>query len=186
MNKATSLFFLIAFLYSCSSNDNIEVTKEFPNGDPEVVIVKTPNSDTYSIISYYESGKVERISHYANGGIKDGTDISYFENGDTARLRIYKNDTLDGKSIGWYSKNKPNYISVYEMGKEISGGEYYENGQIMGKINYINGKVDGKAVYFHEDGSIRIEGFYQTDKPCGIWKEYNTKGELIKVDTLRN
>ena len=48
--------------------------------------------------------------------------------------------------------------------------------------NYLNGKREGLWIekYDQSGGQIRIKGDYKDDKEIGIWKYYNSKGELLQ------
>ena len=68
-------------------------------------------------------------------------------------------------------------------GKNYEGGEYYPNGQLIGKINYSEpGVIDGKATYYYEDGRVRTEGIWEAMNRIGKWKNYDKNGKLISIE----
>lgn len=68
-------------------------------------------------------------------------------------------------------------------GKNYDGGEYYPNGQLVGKVNYsAPGVIDGKATYYYEDGRVRSEGIWKSMNRIGEWKNYDKNGQLISIE----
>jgi antitoxin component YwqK of YwqJK toxin-antitoxin module len=74
-----------------------------------------------------------------------------------------------------------------EKGKEMimENFEYFSNGQlkIVSRTVYINNKSTstGKTgVYkeFYENGNLKLQGQYKTDRRIGLWKWYKENGEF--------
>mgnify|MGYP001211286315 FL=1 len=55
--------------------------------------------------------------------------------------------------------------------------------QITGKVkiikHYNNGIVHGKIIYYWDNGQVHLSGQYNQMKRVGIWKTYNSNGDLI-------
>ncbi len=55
--------------------------------------------------------------------------------------------------------------------------------------HYKDGIVHGKIIYYWDNGQIRITGQYENMKRIGIWKTYDSNGNLIleqNYDKLEN
>tara|TARA_Y100001970_G_C13807892_1_gene638450 strand:- start:288 stop:563 length:276 start_codon:yes stop_codon:yes gene_type:complete len=45
--------------------------------------------------------------------------------------------------------------------------------------HYKDGIVHGKIIYYWDNGQIRVIGQYENMKRAGIWKTYDSNGNLI-------
>jgi hypothetical protein len=61
--------------------------------------------------------------------------------------------------------------------------EFFENGRPAGLRN-VDAHGTGHAVYYHENGAIRSEGWLVKEKWIGVKREYDSTGALIRVDTI--
>tara|TARA_B100000945_G_C20100207_1_gene465514 strand:+ start:248 stop:532 length:285 start_codon:yes stop_codon:yes gene_type:complete len=52
-------------------------------------------------------------------------------------------------------------------------------GQLKLIKHYKNGVLHGKIIYYWDNGNIRLTGQYNKMIRIGIWKTYNSNGELI-------
>ena len=156
--------FLPLFILSCKQNNisgdnqnklsNIEIIKFDYN------IIKKLNTASDSI--YYDTS-----SHYQGSKA-----ILYFQNEKNEMTKIF-NDSL-GNVIGMLNYRNDSLIKV---------GEYYSNGQIMGKLIYSKpGIIHGLIKYYYKDGRIRSIGKYNNGLKSGEWKNYNKSGQLISSE----
>lgn len=76
----------------------------------------------------------------------------------------------DGRTLTNYTSYKNGIIT----GKK----EYYENGQLEGKVFYKNGKVDGVLYKYYENGQLELEASYSDGKLNGFLKKYYENGQL--------
>ena len=154
MNKHLLSGLLVITLFSChrSTSSDIEVIRF----DTRIIDTLKQRSDT----TYTEvKGRKDyyTIDHYINR-----------KNNTTAQIL---KDSL-GHVVGFNeSKN----------GEMLFSGEYYKNGQLMGKTQFVAGKVDGQATYYYPDGRIRSVGQWRDYRQTGIWKNYNEQGTLEKI-----
>ena len=62
-------------------------------------------------------------------------------------------------------------------------GYYRIINQATGRLklvkHYKNGILHGKIIYYWDNGQIRLTGQYQNMQRAGVWKTYNSNGELI-------
>lgn len=71
------------------------------------------------------------------------------------------------------------FFAERRNGKCISSGEYYPNGQLIGKIDCYNPlHPERAAVYFYPDGRISATGKWSGLKKIGVWKIYDKNGYL--------
>lgn len=103
----------------------------------------------------------------------------------SADYYINLKDSIENKI---FKDSSGNIVALIEQkkGADIFAAEYYPNGQLMGKMQYKDGKVEGIATYYYSDGRIKETGELYNDKEIGIWKDYNTKGELHKTTIYDN
>jgi antitoxin component YwqK of YwqJK toxin-antitoxin module len=127
------------------------------NGVKEVL--KSKDNNTQFILSYGENGKVKSI-------IMTNTDS-------TQSVKVVFDTTGAVRA------------TVLEKGrKRTHATEYYKNGRPMGLTNF-DSTWTGDAIYYYENGNKRSEGHWTNDKQTGIWKNYNNKGELTKIDSSK-
>jgi len=151
------LSFLI-ILIGCDSNETSEIEINLLDKVEIAEIVNVENSDS-SYIEYPKSKNLWSIEHYI---IKPNRENIIYKDSNGVIVAYFKR--IDGK----------NY----------SGGEFYENGQIMGKLSYSKpGIIEGQVKYYHKDGRIRSQGIWKNNEQIGVWKNYNEKGQLISKET---
>ena len=77
-------------------------------------------------------------------------------------------------------KKRTNYQSVNDGGKKHGLEEnYYENGQLEGKINYKDGKEDGLAELYYENGQLKMKINFRDGKEDGLWETHNEDGSFM-------
>ena len=96
------------------------------------------------IISYYRSGKTERVTNYTEG-VPDGEFIEYYEDGVKQKEGKYAKGELDGEYI-----------------------EYYEDGVTKKKETYTRGVLDGEYVEYYKDGLVHTHEYYREGRLNGI------------------
>ena len=91
-----------------------------------------------------------------------GSCNSFFFSGDLKSTESYLNGKDDGKWIYYFINGNKQVEGEFSLGKKIN-----------------------KWTYYYENGTIWRENFYnEMGMKTGIWKEYNTKGELIKSEQV--
>ena len=53
------------------------------------------------------------------------------------------------------------------------------NGRLKLVKHYKNGLVHGKIIYYWDNGQIHLTGQYEKMRRIGIWKTYDSNGDLI-------
>ena len=55
---------------------------------------------------------------------------------------------------------------------------WYENGQLKEEGFYSSNKKMQRWKYWHENGMLKEEGLYHLNRKSGCWKSWNANGEL--------
>lgn len=159
MNKIVRYFYLFIlvqfFISSCADGrTNIEITELWENGAPKTEIQWFNKADsTYRQLHYFENGQLRLSKIFSKGNLEKLT--GYYETGEIEASFIFENNEL------------------------IAGSEYYKNGQKMGEVpTELDGTINGPVKYYYENGNLRSAGEYKNDKPHGLWREYDEKGNI--------
>jgi len=87
-----------------------------------------------------------------------------------------------GVLYGKFSNGK--YLSIQEYEDGVGNGtwiNYYENGNLKEVGTYRKNLVEGPVKQYREDGSLRAKGQYKHwRRKVGVWKYYDTQGNLIE------
>jgi len=126
--------------------------------DSRTETIKTKDPQTKLIVQYGANGRVAKITT---------------TNSDSSQSLIVLFDTMGIIYSTGLNKN----------GKRIHSTEYYANGRPMGLTNF-DSTITGDAIYYFDNGLKKSEGRWEHYRMTGIWKNYNDKGEIIKIDTL--
>lgn len=96
----------------------------------------------------------------------------------------YKHGTEYTYSYEW-NKDADRFVSYvsgvfkYDMGKQYYYVNYWENGSIMSQQSFDDVyRWHGPYVFMYKDGTIKTEGQYDRNRPCGLWKYYNSDGNI--------
>ena len=146
--------------------------------------------------SYNYEGNPTSILSYDNGLIISATNYTYFENGNLSYIENLKNGAsleedgiLDGTITSYEEDGNLDFIENYKDGYlEGLVEEYGNNGLIFIREYYKEGRLNGKSTMFYEDGSetIASQGLYENGKRVGIWKSFDSSGNLEKEVTYEN
>ena len=106
----------------------------------------------------------------------------------TNELLILKqfSDILKNKTSGQFTFTNSKNIVVakgqFKKGVATKTWQhFYDNGIIKAEFDLIKNITSGKTgVYkeFYENGNLKLQGQYQTDKRIGLWKWYHENGEF--------
>lgn len=150
---------------------------------------------------YSESGILKTSIHYMNGK-KNGLKITYGKNELSITEENYFEDVKEGYSKTNFENGKIRFLINYSNGKENGRGvEFNENGIVSSILDYKEGallrqqrvnrldknnKKTGNWVDFHDKYATKRETQYENDLKNGFLKEYDTKGNLIKIEKYVN
>jgi len=150
---------------------------------------------------YNENGKLKTTIQYLNGK-KNGLKINYGKNELRLTEENFVEDIKEGNSITNFENGKTRFIINYNNGKENGRGvEYNENGLVISILDYKNGallrqqrvnkfdKNNRKTstwVDITDNFATKRETQYDNDLKNGFLKEYDTKGNLIKIEKYIN
>lgn len=193
--------------WSKQVTDNLEVANEIQILKQFSDIFKNKSSGEFTFTNsknivvakghYKEGVAVNTWQHfYPNGVIKATFDLTqnitsqYMPNG-----FIKSRSTING-NIGYYElfSAKTNGQLIYtdnevknDTGLVMTVSEYYDNGKMKNLssnviINVKNGSYSGGRIgdykEFYENGNLKLQGQYQTNKRVGLWQWYHENGEF--------
>lgn len=132
---------------------------------------------------FYNDGSLLREEEYYQGK-RDGSYTEYSPYGDV----IVSGSYADGERNGEWKYSSGDYS---EQGKYILGlmdglwQSFYPGGKQRFKGNYIQGNPNGNHVYYHPNGKIMEERYYDMGIRERNWKKYNEDGLLAITITYR-
>jgi antitoxin component YwqK of YwqJK toxin-antitoxin module len=167
-------------------------------GDKRYLYTYVNGKKTGLYSSYFEKNRTHNSTYYTGqliDGKRDGIWTVYYKK-EIREIITYKENNYHGLydshlDENFHSGKRGNYISVYSTDSEIwetkKDGNWllYGYGHLIENITYINGLKHGKYTnwYYQDNEVIQYEGVYTKDKKSGVWKEYSTKGKLVKSIT---
>lgn len=154
-------------------NGNIQSTYTYKEGK-----LHGPSS------SWFTNGNVESKSNYIEGMLS-GISIKYYENGNIALKELYSNNELHGANRNYYPNGKIKIESFYNMGLYDSTWTYFDvYGRVVGEAQFKLG--NGKQVAYYPNGLPRIIIHFENNEKNGIEEHYNSDGERINVNNIKN
>ncbi len=112
------------------------------------------------IVGLMEKGLLNQTDE---NGLKQGPWRKVYANGNTAYEIYFKNN----KPVGTYKR-------------------YYELGQIQVIMNYNENGEYASAQVFDEKGFLSAEGFYAGKEKDSLWTYYDSKKQIIKMESYKN
>ena len=148
--------------------------------------------DTLQKISYMFGKKNGYHLIYGYEGLKQGLDY-----GVIVSRELYVNDRREGLSYYYYDdgklKSEVSFVNGKRQGLSREYGKdgmirtlnYYHNGYLTDReeINRTdpNGYRQGVWKEFYDDGKLKTERSYRNGELDGLYKEFNSKGNLVMV-----
>lgn len=151
---------------------------------------------------YRENGNLERVINYTND-VKNGLEEVYSTEGILTVGYHYENDKKNGTALHYFSDGSISKELEFIEGKENGKGvEYGTDGRIITFLTYKSGflrsqeKVNrysskGERIakwieYWPDSFKLKEEGNYSNGKRNGLFKIYNRKGYLVRIETYKN
>ena len=162
-------------------------------------------------VSYYESGKTEKVAGYDKGllhgpmkvfypnetmkaegffklGVREGAIVSYFETGEKMEEGQFVNGKIEGEMCRYYQNGMKASIVPYKDGVPNGNAlEWLDTGTMKACLRYTNGELhsDGTnpalVLYNPERAIIEVQDFKQGE-PVGTHIKYHDNGkEIYKV-----
>ncbi len=104
----------------------------------------------------------ERLTHLTFKPITDGQKKYYYLNGQLSAEGEIKNKKEYGFWVYWHENGQKAREGSFDKGIPTGVHSYwYPNGNLRGVGNFKNGKYDGKWTMYNEDGSDKIEQYYE-------------------------
>ena len=168
----------------------------------EILNEEKPDQITESA-TYHENGRVKEQGLTRNGK-RHGEWKKYDQKGDLLLVAVYELGKVIGKRkpdkveelIEYHSNGRVKSKGLVKNKKRDGTWNVFDNrGKLIKTIVYADGKMinstihndekpklrDGSAVTYHKNGRIKETGKYSKGKKNGTWKEFDTRGKLLKV-----
>jgi antitoxin component YwqK of YwqJK toxin-antitoxin module len=146
---------------------------------------------------YRETGVLERTLQYKEDQ-KNGKEQVFDVNGKLAEQYTNTNNIRNGEARVFYENGQLKKISQFVNGKEEGKAtEYDKDGRTITLLTYksgfiyseerinrydLQGKRTGVWRDLYEDGSLHFEGNWARGMKNGVFKYFNRKGELEKLE----
>ena len=135
---------------------------------------------------YNDNGKLIFEGEYKYGF---GNGKEYDANGNLIFKGQFVYDLKSGEGKEYHDNGRLKFDGEYKDGKRDGyGKEYDNNGNGIFEGIYKDGKRNGYGKEYNNNGKVIFEGYYANEgKPYnGVKYQYNSKGELIKKETIKN
>lgn len=109
--------------------------------------------------------------------------LDYRDNGTLHTVRIASKDSTQAARLDFDKEHRLYGFEGVRDRALRNAVEFFENGRPAGLRN-VDEKGTGHAVYYHENGAIRSEGWLVGEKRFGIWRDFDSTGVLVKIDTV--
>lgn len=149
---------------------------------------------------YNEEGQLTHEITYA-AGKKNGAQRIY-ANGVLTESYTFENDVKVGEGRYYYPTGELKRLVFFSEGKEHGEGfEYDLDGRIITLLGYKQGNLTkaekinrydnggnkrGTWMLFHPNGQLAEEGNFMNNKRNGIFKFYDRKGDLLRLEKYRD
>lgn len=131
-----------------------------------------------SDIRWFPGGSKKFYRNFMDGK-KDGLQTKWYPNGQKKEEAEYANGKMHGRFLEWYKNGNRKTDGIMEHGKDISGKEWYETGQLKAEFD-TKGNTGTVIEYFPHGGKKR-QTFYKDGKKDGIRTTWNEEGKIIKT-----
>lgn len=139
------------------------------------------SDSTYTMEFFFiPSGKLMTVQKYKQKK-PDGKWPSFFENGKMAGETVFENGLMQHYTM-WFENGNVQTKGELLADSTFRHREYFESG-LPKKEMTADKTGKGHCTYFYLNGKTRETGPVMNFNPCGIWKIYDTLGNL-KHDTV--
>ncbi len=123
-------------------------------------------------VGYHETGEIQRYESFADG--KKVATTTFYKNGHVESLITYDSNENPLLQTTWYDNgNMKEFAAFTKTFKTVKEGKKEVTRMEMLPIAY---KI------WHENGQIATNGQMDNGKKVGIWRNYDTDGNLTKTD----
>lgn len=156
-------------------------------GYPNKISYSVFNKESYSLIQNSISSADFKL---VNSEIKDNAIISTYSNANyTLEISTEKREKsdyhLENKSFTAYTIIIIKKAGIYDTdnGKKT---DYYYGDVVKAEYSLLNGKINGKVKTYHNNGKLKLIGFYTNGIKNGLFKEYDVNGILETEYSMSN
>lgn len=140
------------------------------------------NGDSYV---FDKNGGIREKANYIDG-LLSGLKITYKSVGKNrkkvyfpVRKERFKEGKLDGETMAYYKKDKPQEVTSYVKGKKHGSSKwYYKSGELLSDSEYDKGVLTGVLNTYYKNGQVKTTGKYRNNKPHDEYKSFYEDGVL--------
>lgn len=168
-------FILISLLAITLSSFSQDFVKYRINGKKKYEVKQLPHDSTYVI--FYDFWGNKSLETYYYRDTLNGKSIEWFKKDKIKYIGYYKNGIPSGKWKYWYKNGKvKSQIFLVNNIRDDWWTNWYENGKMKEKAYYINGLLEGPWQSWHNNGNLSEEGNCKNGQKQGLWVEYHYNG----------
>ena len=164
MKMKTAIILLCMSIISCCKTNRNNLSVENIEKD---IFVQT---DMVEYVAYYDGGEISSIQYSIDYNDKSNrrfiNSIHFFETGEISSINYFRCIPIENDTI---------YIQFYKSGKQ----------QLIHTVVKDSFQYPQLSTWFFENGQIQSQGVNDAYKvwivPFGLWKEYDSLGNLIKT-----
>jgi antitoxin component YwqK of YwqJK toxin-antitoxin module len=158
----------------------------YPENDSLVFIQKAGEITFCEAYQVYFDTKWSQLAYESYSKGDTCTVVHYWRNGKLKRKTLHIK--IEGSPVWWYEEiycsngallfkgPSPNQPGVNLM------INYYCNGNKRNEFYHNGSGAEGKMTWWHENGQIQSECFFENNEPTGTWKYYDERGKLERTE----
>lgn len=148
--------------------------------NPILVGEYSNNKETGEWKKYFLNGRLAKIKHYNNQGVKIGEHIEYSITGQIIRIQNFnQKGEYHGRQYEYSNKTEliEHYVNNCLHGKKI----IKKNGIVVYECDIVNKLRHGDCIEYHENGQLLMKGSYYNGVPVGEHLLWWDNGKLSSI-----
>lgn len=131
-------------------------------------------------IKWHKNGQIHEQGHFKYGRRYAFWTTWYF-GGQKRSAGEFIDGKRDSSWVWWHKNGQVSSKGIMKIGKRIlDWRDWYDNGQVEKSYSYDSlGVMQGLYYEFYPDGSKKVEGFSVGGKKHGLWREWDSDGNLV-------
>ena len=138
--------------------------------------------------SFYKlSGKLARVETYRNDTL-NGPCLVYWSDGRLYDKVNYRKGVRVDSFIHYHSNGRPNLETWYDCnGKEQGLFKVYDDNGAVRQVGYNkDGYFEGEVQEFYPNGQVKSIEYYKDKMKQGTWTYYDENGKLLRMERYSN
>lgn len=129
---------------------------------------------------YYKDGMISQRVNYKDGKICGAVEM--YKNGSLNLLMNYKDDKPNGQMYV-FEKNKLSQMGFYKNGHKHGKFFIFNGDYLVKEDHYKDDLLEGISItYYPNSSNIFTIGDYFAGDKKGVWKQFDTDGNLLKEE----